>query len=98
MEQFSVDSVSEARKTSEKLVGTTDSVGKLECLSGTWLSKIASSINRIDSELSPKESSPPNNEIAMGRIVDSDMTADTTNHPKQKLKMEMAEFVMTNTH
>ena len=97
LEQFSVDSVSEANKTSEKLVGTTDSVGELECLSGTWLSKIASSINRIDSELSPKESSPPNNEIALGRIVDSDMTADTTNYLTQKLKMEMAEFVMTNT-
>ena len=79
LEQLSIDSMSEAIKTPDKLVGVTDSVGELECISGNWPSPIASAFNRIDSELSAKQSSTLYHEITLGRIIHSDMSEDTTN-------------------
>ena len=74
-----------------------DMMGEIECIGGNWLPKIASAINRIDSEILAAESNTLSNEIALGRIVGSDMALETTNHAKQMLKMDMAAFVMSNT-
>jgi hypothetical protein len=96
-ENFSIDSSSDAKKTSDKLLGKGDMMGEIECIGGNWLPKIASAINRIDSEIIAAESNTLGNEIALGRIVGSDMALETTNHAKQMLKMDMAAFVMSNT-
>jgi flagellin-like hook-associated protein FlgL len=96
-ENFSIDSSSDAKKTSDKLLGMGDMMGEIECIGGNWLPKIASAINRIDSEILAAESNTLSNEIALGRIVGSDMALETTNHAKQMLKMDMAAFVMSNT-
>jgi flagellin-like hook-associated protein FlgL len=94
---FSIESSRDARLTSNKLLGDGDIMGEVECLSANWLPKIAASINRIDSELDDAESKSFNQEIALGRIVDSDMALEVTNHAKQILKMDMAAFVMNKT-
>lgn len=96
-ENFSIDSSSDAKKTSDKLLGMGGMMGEIECIGGNWLPKIASAINRIDSEILATESNTLGNEIALGRIVGSDMALETTNHAKQMLKMDMAAFVMSNT-
>jgi flagellin-like hook-associated protein FlgL len=95
-ENFSIDSSSDAKKTSDKLLGKGDMMGEIECIGANWLPKIASAINRIDSEILAAESNTLGNEIALGRIVGSDMALATTNHAKQMLKMDMAAFVMSN--
>jgi flagellin-like hook-associated protein FlgL len=96
-EKFSIDSSSDAKKTSDKLLGMGNMMGEIECIGGNWLPKIASAINRIDSEILAAESNTLSNEIALGRIVGSDMALETTNHAKQMLKMDMAAFIMSNT-
>ncbi len=96
-ENFSIDSSANAKKVSDKLLGMSEIMGEIECIGANWLPKIASAINRIDSELSAKESNFLKNEIALGRIVGSDMALETTNHAKQMLKMDMAAFVMNKT-
>jgi flagellin-like hook-associated protein FlgL len=96
-ENFSIGSSSDAKKTSDKLLGMGDMMGEIECIGGNWLPKIASAINRIDSEVLAAESNTLSNEIALGRIVGSDMALETTKHAKQMLKMDMAAFVMSNT-
>ena len=96
-ENFSIDSSSDAKKTYDKLLGKGGMMGEIECIGGNWLPKIASAINRIDSEILAAESNTLGNEIALGRIVGSDMALETTNHAKQMLKMDMAAFVMSNT-
>lgn len=94
---FSIDSSANAKKTTDKLFGVGDMMGESECVGTNWLPKIASAINRIDSELAAMSSSSLSHEIALGRIVDSDIALETTNHAKQMLKMDMAAFVMSNT-
>ena len=96
-ETFSIDSSSNAKETSDKLLGTGSMMGEIECIGTNWLSKIASAINRIDSEIAYAESNSLQSEIALGRIVDPDVALETTNHAKQMLKMDMAAFVMSNT-
>ena len=96
-EDFSIDSSANAKRTSEKLLGAGEMMGESECIGTNWLPKIASAINRIDSELAAMSSSSLSHEIALGRIVDSDLALETTNHAKQMLKMDMAAFVMSNT-
>ena len=96
-ENFSIDSSSNAKMTSDKLLGTGDMMGEIECIGANWLAKIASAINRLDSEIMAAESNSLSNEIALGRIVGSDMALETTNQAKQMLKMDMAAFVMSNT-
>ena len=96
-ENFSIDSSSNAKETSDKLLGMGDMMGEIECIGGNWLPKIASAINRIDSEIAFAESNSLQSEIALGRIVDPDVALETTNHAKQMLKMDMAAFVMSNT-
>ena len=96
-ENFSIDSSSDAKKTSDKLLGMGSMMGEIECIGANWLPKIASAINRIDSEILAAESNSLGKEIALGRIVGSDMALETTNHAKQMLKMNMAAFVMSNT-
>jgi flagellin-like hook-associated protein FlgL len=96
-ENFSIDSSSNAKKTSDKLLGIGEMMGEIDCVGGNWLPKIASAINRIDSEILAAESNSLGNEVALGRIVGSDMALETTNHAKQMLKMDMAAFVMSNT-
>ena len=96
-ENFSIDSLSSAKETSDKLLGKGEMMGEIECIGTNWLAKIASAINRIDSEILAAESNSLSNEIALGRIVSSDMALETTNHAKQMLKMDMAAFVMNNT-
>ncbi len=96
-ENFSIDSSSNAKETSDKLLGVGKIMGEIECIGANWLPKIASAINRIDSEILAAESNSLGNEIALGRIVGSDMALETTNHAKQMLKMDMAAFVMSNT-
>ena len=96
-ENFSIDSSSSAKKTSQKLLGMGEMMGEIECIGANWLPKIASAINRIDSEILAAESNSLGSEIALGRIVGSDMALESTNHAKQMLKMDMAAFVMSNT-
>ena len=96
-EDFSIDSSANAKRTSDKLLGVGEMMGESECIGTNWLPKIASAINRIDSELAAMSSSSLSHEIALGRIVDSDIALETTNHAKQMLKMDMAAFVMSNT-
>lgn len=96
-ENFSIDSSSNAKKTSDKLLGVGSMMGEIECIGANWLPKIASAINRIDSELSAKQSSSLSHKIALGRIVDSNVALETTSQAKQMLKMDMAAFVMSNT-
>jgi len=96
-EDFSIDSSANAKKTSDKLLGVGEIMGESECVGTNWLPKIASAINRIDSELAAMSSSSLSHEIALGRIVDSDIALETTNHAKQMLKMDMAAFVMSST-
>ena len=96
-ENFSIDSSSSAKQTSDHLLGMGGMMGEIECIGANWLPKIASAINRIDSEILAAESNSLGSEIALGRIVGSDMALETTNHAKQMLKMDMAAFVMSNT-
>jgi len=72
-------------------------MGESDCIGVNWLPKIASAINRIDSELAAMSTSSLSHEIALGRIVDSDIALETTNHAKQMLKMDMAAFIMSNS-
>jgi hypothetical protein len=96
-ESFSIDSSSNAKTTSDKLLGVGSMMGEIECIGANWLPKIASAINRIDSELSAKQSSSLSHKIALGRIIDSNVALETTSQAKQMLKMDMAAFVMSNT-
>ena len=94
---FTVDSSTNAKKTSDKLLGAGEMMGEIECVGANWLPKIASAINRIDSEISAAEVSSLGKEIALGRITDSDIALETTYKTKQLLKMEMAAFVMSSS-
>lgn len=96
-EDFSIDSSESAQKTSDKLLGNGAMMGEIECIGGNWLPKIASAINRIDSEISAAEKSSIESKIALGRITDSDIASETTSQAKKMLKMDMAAFVMSNT-
>ena len=96
-EDFSIDSSANAKKTTERLLGTDEMMGESDCIGVNWLPKIASAINRIDSELAAMSTSSLSHEIALGRIVDSDIALETTNHAKQMLKMDMAAFIMSNS-
>ena len=87
-ESYSINSPANARETSSKLLGENGVLGEIDCISSNWLPKIAASINRIDSELGNAESKLFNQEIALGRIISSDMALESTNQAKQMLKMD----------
>jgi flagellin-like hook-associated protein FlgL len=67
-------------------------MGESECVGTNWLPKIASAINRIDSELAAMDSSSLSQEIALGRIVDSDIALRTTNHAKANAQNGYGRF------
>ena len=67
-DEYSIASQAEAKLTSEKLIGSGQIMGELDCLGQNWLPKIAASINRFDSELSKSNLKNVSKSLALSRI------------------------------
>ena len=96
-EEFSIASQTEAKLTSEKLIGSDQIMGELNCIGQNWLPKIAASINRIESELSESGLKNVSKSLALSRIIDPDMAKDTTDHAKSLLRHASSSYVMSNS-
>lgn len=71
--------------------------GEIHCLVNGQRADAASSIRRLELELSRLEDKAITGENSLGRIVDADMAEEATQFAKNSLKMDLAANVMSNS-